>query len=65
MPIFKCKQCGCVENTALCNYWVKAKDDPPLCSECDPKIAGWHGLFEKVLVDSETHYVEDRHGFLV
>lgn len=48
MPLFKCDQCGCVENTALCLYWWrKAHDKPLLCSECDPDIGKWHGQFEK------------------
>jgi hypothetical protein len=41
-----------MENTAACNYWSAegAKFSlyrPKLCSECDPEIGKWHGLFEK------------------
>lgn len=44
MPLFKCRKCGTVENTALtaCSWGQK---DNPLCSEC---CSGkWHGKFEK------------------
>jgi hypothetical protein len=49
MPLFACTQCGCVENTACCNYWTRTTMDklPALCSECDPDIGKWHGRFEK------------------
>lgn len=46
MPLFKCEQCGCVENTAMCGYWWR-DDKPALCSECDPEFGEWHGEFEK------------------
>ncbi len=46
MSIFKCSKCGCAENTALCGYNYRG-DEPPLCSECDPKIGKWHGCFPK------------------
>lgn len=45
MPIFQCSKCGCIENTALCHYWINRKD--PICSECDPEIGKWHGRFQK------------------
>jgi hypothetical protein len=52
MPLFLCSVCGCYENTALSNYWMRTFDKPkgqppapPLCSACDPKIAAWHGRF--------------------
>lgn len=41
MPLFKCEDCGCVENTALCSYWSRHSDSIPeshrgraLCSAC-------------------------------
>lgn len=44
MPLFMCRSCGCVENTALGEYW--SATDPkiwpdgdalvPRCSECGP-----------------------------
>ena len=49
MSIFRCEQCGCVENTATSDYW--SRNDKPdkraLCSECDPDIGKWHGCFPK------------------
>jgi hypothetical protein len=49
MPIFMCSGCGCIENTATSDYW--SRNDKPdkraLCSECDPDIGKWHGLFTK------------------
>ena len=43
MPLFACRQCNCVENTATGFYWGQ---DIPLCSECgDDKQ--WHGRFPK------------------
>ena len=44
MPLYRCEKCGCIENTALGNFW--GKDDSALwpdefvgkalCSECSP-----------------------------
>lgn len=58
MPLFMCRECGCVENTALGNYWWPVAHDnkPPQCSECSD--GEWHGHFPKrsakgFLVDSE------------
>jgi hypothetical protein len=52
MPLFTCTKCGCVENTALCNFWIAQRDgEQPTCSGCDPKkgatslVVGWHGQF--------------------
>ncbi len=47
MSIFKCEECGCAENTALCRYNYRDSGIPALCSECDPKMGKWHGYFEK------------------
>lgn len=48
MSLFKCSKCGCVENTALCRYWMRKEDgNKGLCSECDPQIRKWHNLFPK------------------
>jgi len=50
MPIFKCEQCGCIENTATSNYWERQLENKSkLCSQCDPEIAQWHGEFEREL----------------
>jgi len=50
MPLFVCDKCNCIENTALCGYWFREKEwdddgnvikeDPKLCSNCDPKFKG-------------------------
>lgn len=61
MPLFRCEQCGCVENTACCNYWSrKSTDKDPLCSACDPDIWQWHGIFPQrsaagMLIDQQGH----------
>lgn len=62
MPLFACRKCNCVENTALCNYWMCAGEGkPPLCSACDPAIAEWHGRFKK---KSASGYLQGADGFL-
>lgn len=65
MSIFRCTKCGCVENTALSHYWSRVHMDglEPLCSECNPEIAKWHGEFEKVTPES-CGYVTGPDGFL-
>jgi hypothetical protein len=47
MPLFRCAKCGCVENTALGNYWWNTQHEgkPAWCSECD--TGTWHGRFPK------------------
>lgn len=61
MSAFPCRECGCVENTACCNYWSLRSDGKPLlCSACDPEIGQWHGQFERrsasgMQVDTEGH----------
>jgi len=42
MPLYKCNECGCIENTAVGSYWGK---EEKLCSECS--TGEWHGKFEK------------------
>lgn len=54
MSLFRCEQCGCVENTALCLYWTRG-DGPALCSACDPKIGAWHGVFEREDADAASY----------
>jgi hypothetical protein len=61
MPCFRCSKCGCVENTAVSNFWTKDQGSPALCSECDPKIGKWHGRFSK---DSAVGMMEGRNGLL-
>ena len=48
MSIFKCENCGCAENTALCGYNIRKEVEQALCSECDPSINKWHGFFNKI-----------------
>lgn len=62
MPIFACRECGCIENTALSNYWsaTTLESKPALCSACDPAIGKWHGQFTRrsasgMLVDQNGH----------
>jgi len=47
MPLFRCTKCGCVENTACCDYWYQTihLGNPALCSECE--TGKWHGRFAK------------------
>ena len=49
MPIFRCEQCGAVENTATSHYVLRNNkpDKRALCSACDPAIGKWHGRFPK------------------
>lgn len=64
MPIFKCEQCGCVENTALCLYWKnKRTEEKLLCSACDPLINRWHGVFAKKKATDFNYYIGED-GFL-
>lgn len=51
MPTYRCDRCGCVDNTALTNFWPDQADHrrERLCSECDPRIGAWHGKFERVI----------------
>lgn len=71
MPLFKCDQCGCVENTACSGYWHReldrisgkraADDTRALCSECDPEIGQWHGRFDKQpWPENDPNYVDIR-----
>jgi len=63
MPIFKCTKCGCVENTAVCNYWNRKQGSEPLCSACDPEIGQWHNKFPQISAN-HSGYVEKSDGFL-
>lgn len=61
LALFKCDACGCVENTAACyfnmDFYTTGK---ALCSECDPQIGKWHGLFAKEPWPSDGRYVDVR-----
>lgn len=62
MSLFKCSNCGCIENTALGAYWYRKgmEGKEPLCSECD--TGEWHGEFKK-RTPEECEYVELKDGF--
>lgn len=61
MPLFRCSSCGCVENTALSEFWVQRDFEKvePKCSEC--RTGTWHGRFEK---KPASGYKIDQQGFL-
>ena len=62
MSLFMCMQCGCVENTALCNYWDQhLSKKPVLCSACDPDIGKWHAQFAQ---RSAVGMLVDQNGYL-
>jgi hypothetical protein len=57
MPLFMCRKCGCVENTALGDYWLQnlqahkaRKPLEALCSACLPGRT-WHGEFDRKSAD--------------
>jgi hypothetical protein len=62
MPLFRCAQCNCVENTALCHYWMRKMEGERLvCSACDPEISAWHDHFPQT---SAVGYLVDQSGHL-
>ena len=63
MPLFKCQTCGCVENTALGDYWNAKHSEgrAPRCSECGK--GKWHGRFPKEDADA-AGYIEGNDGFI-
>jgi hypothetical protein len=63
MPLFPCRKCDCIEDTALCHYWsARLRQTSALCSACDPTIGKWHGEFPK---ESAQGWIRDRDGFLL
>lgn len=62
MPLFKCSQCGALENTALGDYWHRKamQSKPPKCSECS--TGRWHGEFEKTTPEADG-YILGSDGF--
>lgn len=70
MSTFVCDDCGVKENTALSRFWVRniagyGLKGRALCSECDPEISGWHGMFPRVQYDpardsDRVSYVDGR-----
>lgn len=69
MSVFRCSKCGCVENTAVSNYWEQkfpfggGESKPLLCSQCDPEIGKWHGRFPRNTPE-DLGLVEGPDGFL-
>ena len=48
MSLFRCRECGCAEDTALCHYWsARLRETEPLCSGCDPTVGKWPGEFPR------------------
>jgi len=63
MSLFKCRKCGCAEDTALCHYWsARLQETALVCSACDPKIAKWHGEFPRE--PFELHHEREIERFL-
>jgi hypothetical protein len=60
MSLYICEKCGTIENTALSSYWWKKEK---LCSQCDPQIAKWHGVFKRNKFDKEKQILVD--GFVI
>ena len=56
MSLFVCDECRCVENTATSKFWLR-DGGPALCSECDPQMGRWHGLFDRREYDPEADKV--------
>lgn len=56
MPLFPCRRCRCIENTALGDYWCC---EVKLCSEC--KTGKWHNRFKKI---SSKGMLVDQNGCL-
>lgn len=73
MSLFQCYECGCRENTATSNFWMRQPatggfrglPSQPwmLCSACDPEIGKWHGRFERKYL-AKGQFVTDRQGNL-
>ena len=61
MSIFRCVECGVVENTACSNFWSREDKFKVLCSQCDPETKKWHNVFPR---QSAKGYVLASDGFL-
>lgn len=60
MSLFQCEECGCCENTAVCNYHTRSwgDDKRALCSACDPTIKEWHGKFDRTFYPIGTMHTD-------
>lgn len=47
MSLFVCSECRVIENTATSHFWFREDQSTALCSQCDPEIGKWHGLFPR------------------
>lgn len=68
MPLYMCRKCGSVDNTATGGYWAQQmnahdaqRQHEPLCSACDPAVGSWHNLFPRRRAEG---YVQDKNGYL-
>jgi hypothetical protein len=61
MSLFVCEECNVIENTATSRYWVRNVDGDgrALCSQCDPELGQWHGVFPRVLFDPTKDKIVD------
>lgn len=69
MPLFMCRKCGSIDNSALAGgYWYARAYNKPeqmVCTECGTGL--WHGQFPKksaggMLIDQDGHlYGTDEH----
>ena len=69
MPLFECSEefCKALDNTSgtCTNYWERwRRQQPLLCSSCDPEIGKWHGQFEKQTV-KEANHRKGKDGFFI
>lgn len=59
MPLFRCEKCGCVENTALSDYWMDHLEKKPAqCSECG--TGEWHRRFPKKDAREAGYYTDGK-----
>lgn len=47
MSLFACEQCNVVENTALCGFIFEDGHRRLICSQCNPQLGEWHGIFPR------------------
>lgn len=67
MPLYMCRSCGSVENTALGSYWqqemVAHEAEQPFAPKCSACFTGeWHGKFPRksaagMMTDKGERYI--------